>query len=53
MHLALILGQVLGCIEPYQKIWNGREDNEVAMEQCQGLTYNETLVKLGEIYSNL
>lgn len=37
----------------YQKIWNGREDNEVAMEQCQGLTYDETLVKLGEIYSNL
>lgn len=37
----------------YQKIWNGREDNEVAMEQCQGLTYDETLVKLGDIYSNL
>ena len=37
----------------YQKIWNGREDNEVAMEQCQGLTYDETIAKLGEIYSTL
>ena len=37
----------------YQKIWNGREDNEVAMEQCRGLTYDETIAKLGEIYSTL
>ena len=37
----------------YQKIWNGREDNEVAMEQCQGLTYEDTLVKLAEIYNTL
>lgn len=37
----------------YQKIWNGREDNEVAIEQCQGLTYEDTLVKLAEIYNTL
>lgn len=37
----------------YKKIWNGKEDNEVALAECKGLTYNEALAKLNKIYSTL
>ena len=37
----------------YSKMWAGKEDNEVAMEHCKGLTFEQTLVKLQALYNLL
>ena len=37
----------------YSKMWAGREDNEVAMEHCKGLTFEQTLVKMQALYNLL
>ena len=37
----------------YVKTWAGKEDNEVVMEHCKGLTFEQTLVKMQALYNSL